>query len=85
MKKKLLGHIISFFLTLKLNSQETAQNFEKGILPVHSLLHEELYRSITYFMNQELKFLRYVMQPEIRITSLSLSGISLQCGGVQDP
>jgi hypothetical protein len=33
-------------------------------------------------MNQELKFLRYVMQPEIRITSLSLSGTSLQCGGV---
>ncbi len=55
------------------------------ILPVHSLPHEELYRSITYFMNQELKFLRYVMQPEIRITGLSLSGISLQCGGVQDP
>jgi hypothetical protein len=39
-------------------------------------------------MNQELKILRYVMQlvqPEIRITGLSLSGISLHFGGVQDP
>jgi hypothetical protein len=36
-------------------------------------------------MNQQLKFLRYVMQPEIRITGLSLSGISLQCGRAQDP
>jgi hypothetical protein len=31
-KKKFLGHISTFFLTLKPNSQETAQNFVKGVL-----------------------------------------------------
>jgi hypothetical protein len=30
-------------------------------------------------MNQQLKFLRYVMQPEIRITGQFLCGSSLQC------
>jgi hypothetical protein len=29
-----------------------------------------------------IKILRYVIQPEIRITGLSLCGSSLQCGGV---
>jgi hypothetical protein len=32
MKKMFLGHISTFFKTLKPNSQETAQNFEKGVL-----------------------------------------------------
>ncbi len=53
------------------------------ILPGQSLPHEELCRSVIIFMIQEFKILRYVLQPEIRITGLSLSGSSLQCGGVQ--
>ncbi len=34
-------------------------------------------------MIQEFKILRYVMQPEIRLTGLSLCGGSQQGGGVQ--